>query len=118
MSEKEKKKITKKNKQAKKDVPINTVKHNHDKFYKQMMEYPEIAKGFLEYRLNPKFKALVDMSTVKAEKVSFVDDELKSSHSDMIFSVKTKNNSKAYVWKLSLYKKIDIIISMNFTSYT
>ncbi|NRB11568.1 MAG: hypothetical protein HRU35_08215 [Rickettsiaceae bacterium] len=29
------------------------------------MEYPEIARGFLEHRLNPKFKALVDMSTVK-----------------------------------------------------
>ena len=66
-SEKEKKKIIKK-KQSKKDATINTVKHNHDKYYKQMMEYPEIARGFLEYRLNPKFKALVDMSTVKAEK--------------------------------------------------
>ena len=107
MTTKEKKKTTK-NKQTKKDAPINSVKHNHDKYFKQMMEYPEIARGFLEYRLNPKFKALVDMSTVKAEKVSFIDDELKSSHSDVIFSVKTKNNSKAYVYSVIVEHMSDI----------
>ena len=72
----------------------------HDSLIKKVMENPIAAQEFLEEYLPESFKSRIDLSTVKIEKESFVEKNLKKQLSDIILSVKTKNNQKAFVYTL------------------
>ena len=72
----------------------------HDGLIKKVMENPIAAREFLEEYLPESFKTRIDLSTVKIEKESFVEKNLKKQLSDIILSVKTKNNQKAFVYCL------------------
>ncbi len=72
----------------------------HDGLIKKVMENPIAAAEFLEEYLPESFKSRIDLSTVKIEKESFVEKNLKKQLSDIILSVKTKNNQKAFVYTL------------------
>ena len=61
---------------------------------------PIAAREFLEEYLPESFKTRIDLSTIKIEKESFVEKNLKKQLSDIILSVKTKNNQKAFVYCL------------------
>jgi predicted transposase/invertase (TIGR01784 family) len=65
-----------------------------------MMLDIRIAKDFLNRTLSNDFKQQVDLSTIKIEKESFVQDDLKKKLSDIVYSVKTKDNKKAFVYVL------------------
>ncbi|MDD9140213.1 MAG: Rpn family recombination-promoting nuclease/putative transposase, partial [Candidatus Cardinium sp.] len=58
------------------------------------------AQEFLEHYLPADFKALVDLSQITIEKESFVEDNLKRKLTDLIYSVKTNNQEKAFVYVL------------------
>ena len=72
----------------------------HDGLIKEVMENPIAAREFLEEYLPESFKTRIDLSTIKIEKESFVEKNLKKQLSDIILSVKTKNNQKAFVYCL------------------
>lgn len=72
----------------------------HDGLIKKVMENPIAAREFLAEYLPESFKTRIDLSTVKIEKESFVEKNLKKQLSDIILSVKTKNNQKAFVYCL------------------
>ncbi len=46
------------------------------------------------------FKELIDLSQITVEKESFIEDGLRRKLSDIIYSVKTKNNETAFVYVL------------------
>jgi predicted transposase/invertase (TIGR01784 family) len=72
----------------------------HDGLIKKVMENPIAARELLEEYLPKSFKTRIDLSTVKIEKESFVEQNLKKQLSDIVLSVKTKNNQKAFVYCL------------------
>jgi predicted transposase/invertase (TIGR01784 family) len=72
----------------------------HDGLIKKVMENPIAAQEFLEEYLPTSFKERVDLSTVKVEKESFVEPNLKKQLSDIVLSVKTKDNKTAFVYTL------------------
>ena len=64
------------------------------------MQEEVAAKEFLEYYLPKEFKELIDLSKIRIEKESFVEEGLKRRLSDIIYSVKTKENEEAFVYVL------------------
>ncbi|WP_342270352.1 Rpn family recombination-promoting nuclease/putative transposase [Rickettsia endosymbiont of Orchestes rusci] len=66
-------------------------KLKHDELFRKALEYPIVAKEFLETHLPEKIKTLLLPSTLKMEKVSFIEQNLKNSISDVLFSAKFKN---------------------------
>jgi len=84
-----------------KNVNSNKTKNTpHDGLIKKVMENPIAAREFLAEYLPASFKSRIDLSTVKVEKESFVEENLKKQLSDIVLSVKTKDNQKAFVYTL------------------
>lgn len=71
-----------------------------DAFLKKMLQDQRIAKDFLGHYLPQTVKELVDLSQVTFEKESYIEANLKRRYSDMVFSVLTKTNTKAFVYVL------------------
>ncbi len=74
------------------------VSNPHDSYFKNMMQCRQISQEFLAHYLNPKYKALVDLSTIHVEQESFIDEELQKSYCDVLFSVKTNNKKDAFIY--------------------
>ncbi|AWN81903.1 Rpn family recombination-promoting nuclease/putative transposase [Candidatus Cardinium hertigii] len=72
----------------------------HDALIKKILTDQLAAQEFLEHYLPADFKALVDLSQITIEKESFVEDDLKRKLTDLLYSVKTKNQEKAFVYVL------------------
>ena len=80
-------------------------KANHDSFIKKALENPVIAQEFLSEYLPEEYKALIDLSTIKPEKETYIEASLKIKLSDMVFSVqmhdKTEDKSNnAFIYAL------------------
>lgn len=63
---------------------------NHDLLVKKIMENPIAAVEFLEEFLPMEFKDMLNLTTLKVEKESYIEDSLKTRFSDIVYSVKTK----------------------------
>ncbi len=72
----------------------------HDKLFKKSLAHPEAAEHFVRRYMPADVLALVRLHTLKLEQNSFVDDELRASASDVIFSIETAQASKAYLYFL------------------
>jgi predicted transposase/invertase (TIGR01784 family) len=72
----------------------------HDALLKKVMENPIAAAEFLDEYLPVEFKQQLDLSTVQMEKESFVEKNLTRQLSDIVLSVKTKDNEQAFVYAL------------------
>ena len=76
------------------------------------------AREFLEFYLPLDFKDLVDLTKIRVEKESFVEDDLKRRLSDIIYAVKTKDNEEDFVYVLIESKSIpDYWISLRLWKY-
>ena len=54
------------------------------------MESPVAASEFLEEFLPAEYRDMLDLTTLKVEKETYVEDSLKSRLSDIVYSVQTK----------------------------
>lgn len=71
-----------------------------DGLFKKIMEDVVTARDFLEYYLPDDFKKLIDLSKIKIEKESYIEENLKRKFSDIVYSVQTRNNEQAFVYVL------------------
>ena len=71
----------------------------HDALIRKALENPIVAKEFFEMHLPKEIKAMFSSHTLKMEKESFVEADLKHSISDILFSAKFKNDT-GYLWIL------------------
>ena len=71
----------------------------HDALIRKALENPLVAKEFFEMHLPKEIKAMFSSHTLKMEKESFVEADLKHSISDILFSAKFKDNT-GYLWVL------------------
>ncbi|HHA1766316.1 TPA: Rpn family recombination-promoting nuclease/putative transposase [Enterobacter cloacae subsp. dissolvens] len=61
----------------------------HDATFRQFLTQPGVARDFMELHLPAELRALCDLSTLKLESGSFVEDSLRQYYSDVLYSLKT-----------------------------
>lgn len=61
----------------------------HDATFRQFLTQPDIARDFMELHLPAELQAICDLSTLKLESGSFVEDDLRQYFSDVLYSLKT-----------------------------
>ncbi|PAZ41937.1 Rpn family recombination-promoting nuclease/putative transposase, partial [Escherichia coli] len=75
----------------------NTTPTPHDATFRQFMTQPDIARDFMELHLPAELRAICDLSTLKLESGSFVEDDLRQYFSDILYSLKTSGGGDGYV---------------------
>ena len=96
----------------------NSSIHNpHDKLFRASLQYPEVAREFLEMYLPSDIKKQVDLSLITYCNTSFIDEQLKLSQSDVLF--KTVINQKdAYIYILAEHQfKVDKLMPFRLMKY-
>lgn len=61
----------------------------HDATFRQFLTQPDIARDFMELHLPAELQDICDLSTLKLESGSFVEDDLRQYFSDVLYSLKT-----------------------------
>ncbi|WLO84092.1 Rpn family recombination-promoting nuclease/putative transposase [Pantoea agglomerans] len=69
----------------------NSTPTPHDATFRQFLSQPDIARDFMELHLPAELRAICDLSTLKLESGSFVEDDLRQYFSDILYSLKTSN---------------------------
>lgn len=72
----------------------------HDAAFRQFLAQPEIARDFMDIHLPTELRAVCDLSTLKLESGSFVEDDLRQYFSDVLYSLKTTTGADGYVMVL------------------
>ncbi|CAK8743491.1 ISNCY family transposase ISRor2 [Sodalis praecaptivus] len=71
----------------------------HDALFKKFLGDITVARDFLEIHLPPHLRERCDFSTLAMESGSFIEDDLRTRCSDMLYSVQT-NAGKGYIYTL------------------
>ncbi|WP_275225643.1 Rpn family recombination-promoting nuclease/putative transposase [Citrobacter freundii] len=69
----------------------------HDTVFKQFLYHPDTARDFLDIYLPSTLRELCDLQTLKLESGSFIEDSLRASYSDVLWSLKT-NEGDGYIY--------------------
>lgn len=64
----------------------------HDRFTRSSMSRLKVAEEFFQHNLPEHIKTLIDLSSLKVEKESFIDDKLKLQIADLLFSANFNDN--------------------------
>lgn len=72
----------------------------HDGLFKRIMGNEIAAQEFLEYYLPSDFKEQIDLSRITIGKESYIEETLKEKFSDIVYSIKTKNDETAFIYVL------------------
>ena len=71
----------------------------HDALFKQFLTHPETAKDLLDIHLPTELREICDLSTLKLESGSFIEESLRPYYSDVLYSLKTSQGN-GYVYAL------------------
>jgi predicted transposase/invertase (TIGR01784 family) len=89
----------------------------HDSLFRKALENPIAAREFLTVHLPPAVLKLVDLENITLEKESFIEKNLKSYISDVLFSTKIANK-EAYIFVLAEHQsKPDPLMAMRLMRY-
>lgn len=69
----------------------------HDAVFKHLLSHRATAKDFLDIHLPGPLRALCNLNTLQLESGSFIDDELRASHSDILYSLQTQAGGGLYL---------------------
>lgn len=75
------------------------VQFPHDKYFKKSMENKQVAIDFIGHHLPKKISEKLNLSTLSLEKGSYLDEHLKQSASDLLFSVEC-NGRNGFIYLL------------------
>ena len=81
-----------------------SVQNPHDRFFRQSFGRPDIARNFLEEYLPPDLQQALDLNTLVLQDGSFVDEEMQTHHTDLVYQVGLTHNSHAYLYFLFEHK--------------
>ncbi|HDC2548006.1 TPA: Rpn family recombination-promoting nuclease/putative transposase [Salmonella enterica] len=73
-------------------------KRGHDPLFKLFLREPVTARDFLEAHLPEDIRSLVHLDTLRLESGSYVDEELKELHSDILYSVKMAQDAHCLLY--------------------
>lgn len=80
------------------------ISNPHDAFFKQYLGYAEVAAEFLREHLPSEVTELLDLTQLRLEKDSFVDEKLRSHFSDLVYRAGTTAGSDVAVALLLEHK--------------
>ena len=83
---------------------MDELQHPHDHFVRATFSRPEIARDFLENYLAPEIVAKLDFDSLEQRQESFVDADLRPHHTDLLYRVKLKNETRALIYILLEHK--------------
>ena len=72
---------------------MNTIISAHDKFFKLSLQELQIAKDFFQHHLPKAIQDKIDFSTLELKSESFIDEEHKAHFSDILYGVRSNNES-------------------------
>ena len=75
----------------------STTSTPHDAVFKKMMTHPEIAQDFLKIHLPESLCKLCELTTLKLESTTFIEDDLRTYYSDVLWSLKTREG-EGYIY--------------------
>lgn len=81
-------------------APVNL----HDRFFRHAFSRREVSQPFFERYLPAEVVALLDFATLTLAKDSFVDDDLTTQHSDLLFEIQTLDGRPARLYLLLEHK--------------
>lgn len=67
----------------------NSTPTPHDAVFKTFLSHPQTARDFMALHLPSALLAICDLSTLRLESGSFVEDDLRPYYSDVLYSLKT-----------------------------
>ncbi|CNF62753.1 putative transposase [Yersinia enterocolitica] len=79
--------------------PMKTTPTPHDALFKNFMTQAATACDLLEFHLPPELRQLCDLSTLRLESGSFIENNLRACYSDVLYSLKTTAGD-GYVYAL------------------
>src|SRR5579862_3751371 len=82
----------------------NPVVNAHDAFFKQVLSDPKLADTFLREHLPADVVGLLGPEPPEPVPGSFVDEDLRQHHSDLLFRVRLKTGSGAFAYVLMEHK--------------
>ena len=68
----------------------------HDRFFKQALSDPDLADAFLREHLPAELAELLGPEPPEPVPGSFVDEELREHHSDLLYRVRLKSGRGAF----------------------
>ncbi|MFA0001553.1 Rpn family recombination-promoting nuclease/putative transposase, partial [Vibrio lentus] len=68
---------------------MKTTSMPHDALFKQFLTHPETAKDLLDIHLPAELRELCDLTTLKLESGSFIEESLRPYYSDVLYSLNT-----------------------------
>jgi len=84
------------------------INHPHDKFFKIVFSEIENTIDFISKIFPADVVNLLNLNSLKLEKDSFLDEKLKDSFSDLVFSIKLKTKNKIKISLLFEHKTIKL----------
>ena len=69
----------------------------HDAVFKTFLHHPETARDFLDIHLPAELRMLCDLNSLQLESESFIEADLRSRYSDVLWSLHTRNGD-GYVY--------------------
>jgi predicted transposase/invertase (TIGR01784 family) len=76
------------------------ISNPHDKLFRASMQYPEVARDFLDAHLPIDIKSKIDMKTIIACPNTFIDEELKLTQSDVLLK-SSMQGKEGYIYILA-----------------
>ncbi len=84
---------------------MNDITNPHDQFARAVFSRPDIAADFLTHYLPPEIAARLDCAALELVQSTFVDTELQSHHTDVLYRVPRRDTAEAvYVYVLLEHK--------------
>lgn len=71
----------------------------YDAVFKHLLSHRATARDFLDIHLPAPLRALCNLNTLRLESGIFIDDELRASHSDILYSLQTQAG-EGYIYLL------------------
>lgn len=71
----------------------------HDAVFRNILSHTATARDFLEIYLPERYAALCDLSTLRLESGSFVEEDLRYYYSDVLYSLQTRSG-EGYIYAL------------------
>ncbi|WP_236707371.1 Rpn family recombination-promoting nuclease/putative transposase, partial [Escherichia albertii] len=67
-------------------MTISTTSTPHDAVFKSFLRHPDTARDFIDIHLPAPLRKLCDLTTLKLEPNSFIDEDLRQYYSDLLWS--------------------------------
>ena len=80
------------------------ISNPHDRFFREVFFYPEAAQDFVRYYLPPEVAATMDVPKLELSRESFFDPNLQEYISDLLYHVRLRDGSPAYIYVLLEHK--------------